>query len=249
MRKLVYLLFFIVTTLFACDKQEESLKNDFNIEEIVLTNQFQVDSFGQSINEYEFVSIRDLHIQGNNIISLSEINNKIKNIGSLYIDNTCLFTLNGLGDIETITELNILNNKNLQSLDINILDTAILELEIGNNDSISSLIGLENLTRIFYLKIRNNEQLNSMQELSNLNMTDETIIDNNDALVSLDGLSSIHLKGSSNFGFIYIANNDSLIDFCSIENIIYNENFNVTIQNNKYNPTAEDFNNDNCILE
>ena len=70
-----------------------------------------------------------------------------------------------------------------------------------------------------------------------------------DTLISLDGLESLQNTFKKENADIVVKNNDNLFDFCALNSIVSNQKYVIDINNNKYNPTTEDFDSGNCSIE
>ncbi|MBP94298.1 MAG: hypothetical protein CMC55_09315 [Flavobacteriaceae bacterium] len=169
----------------------------------------------------------------------------------LYIlDNIQLTTLNGLNNIEEITDEGLLirGNTNLSSLDgLTGLRHVGLDITIINNSNLNNLFGLQGLFQAqgeFYeIYLKDNIALES------LNLQDVTsiiglYIYNNDALTSLDTLENL-IECLE----LYINGNDLLNDFCALQNLYNNVTFNADLNemtDNLFNPSIQDIIDGNC---
>ena len=169
----------------------------------------------------------------------------------LYIlDNIQLTTLNGLNNIEEITDEGLLirGNTNLSSLDgLTGLRHIGLDITIINNSNLNNLVGLQGLFQAqgeFYeIYLKDNIALES------LNLQDVTsiiglYIYNNDALTSLDTLENL-IECLE----LCINGNDLLNDFCALQNLYNNVTFNADLNemtDNLFNPSIQDIIDGNC---
>jgi hypothetical protein len=249
MKKLIFLILAYSILSISCDKEKEDVDINFDFENVLLNSQNDIDSFSLVIDHLDKVSIRELEITSELINSLEGLSNKLQNVGIITIQNTSLKTLQGLGNIEIASFCYIKNNLKLKQLDIEFMDTVIADLEIVGNDSLLSLNGINNLTRCFRLRISDNKSLQTIDALSKINMTNEIVISNNDSLSSLSGLGSLKYNGSYETAEIYIADNNSLKDFCELKFIATKTHFTIDIHDNYYNPTREDLITENCKIE
>lgn len=143
-------------------------------------------------------------------------------------------------------------------------------MRIGSNPSLVNLNGIENITNIGYgLFIVDNDLLTNLNELINITSINTTLsIAENSALVNLSGLQNITIIGVdllivendnltnlnelSNLNSapnIRINNNNILVDFCGLNNVIVNGGNNDFLAfYNAYNPTKQDIIDGNCSL-
>lgn len=188
-----------------------------------------------------------LHILDNdNLTSLAGLENlpfaqqvEIKN-------NTSLLNLKGLEGLQEIHDLILSGNNAITSLDgLNIKDAE--ELSIWQNPNLASISALTTLEHVVILSIHENPELASLTGLENLKSIDGyfTIFDNN-SLTHLDAFSNLE---PGNLGAAIVASNRNLTDFCGIQHLLEAlDADSFSIMDNKYNPTAEDFENGDCKL-
>ncbi|MCT4628351.1 hypothetical protein [Winogradskyella sp.] len=214
-----------------------------------------------SINQLNSITnvIENLSITGNdNLNSLNGLNN-ISSVGGYVAinGNDSINSLTGLDNLTTIGDgLTIGNNQSLNSIvSLSNLTSISGNLSISSNNSLNSLNGLNNISLIDgELEIKNNNSITDLNSFSNLQtINGDIVIGDNNSLLSLSGLETT----STITGSIYIGTdssswsrpNQSLIDLCSISQlinngqIIQNEYF---VENNAYNPTYQDILDGNC---
>lgn len=196
----------------------------------------------------------DFIIVGNPVLSSLKGLEKLFSVefGIVVRNNNSLSSINSLSSLESIGTLSITENHNLESLKG--LDNLkrVDHLLILNNKNLTSLFSLFRLKKIdSYLDIRGNKILTSLGGLNNITSIGKDIdIADNSSLISLEGLENItEIGGKLNIGrysrngidFID-AGNESLINLCSIKQLISNGQINENeyfIMNNAYNPTFE----------
>jgi hypothetical protein len=225
---------------------------------IVLETQSEVDSFAAIIDTCDKVSVVYLWIMGEGIVSLEGFKDKFSVIKSLQVTNTSLRTLKGLGTIDTITELKLADNPHLDSLAITISDSVIFEIDLRNNLQLKHINELESLKTVFYFRLSGG-YISSINGLRNLErLAYYIIIESNPSLTSLTGLESLHSRFTDyNYSWderydppmISIVGNPGLTDFCAISHLTGNEDFQLNISVNGYNPTLEDFQDGRCKPE
>lgn len=147
--------------------------------------------------------------------------------GCTELQNT--LTISG-ADITDLSSLNVI--------------TSVFDLIIQDNPLLSNLNGLGNVVTIngynegayYGLKIINNSNLTDISALINMsndfnNIVESIDIVNNPLLSSLNGL-----QGMQNFiFFVYIYNNDSLVDLTGLNNVVSSDNFDVVGNDNLIN--------------
>lgn len=182
----------------------------------------------------------------NNLISLAGLDN-LTFIGSRLEIKNC----SNLLEIENLKHLAadlaiiyISNNPSLTTINGIRNITEIRNIHIHDNQSLENLNGLENIISTDQLLIYRNENLTSISSLYNCNeITAVASIDENPKLEKLEGL-----EGLNNINFLFIKDNISLVDLCSLENLVQNgsitDSYNVS--GNAYNPTIQDIQNGNC---
>lgn len=186
----------------------------------------------------------------------------ITDAGNIFISrNNSLTSLNGLQSINTAFRVNISNNESLSSIaQLSNLTTAN-SLQIYSSPSLTSLEGLNQITTLSLLRISYNDALTDLSELSNLTTAEVLSIGGNDSLTSLNGLENlissdwILIGRDLEFDVINNAPNNSLENFCALQNLFTNGTYvdpptsifnGVYIQNNPFNPSVQDIINGNC---
>lgn len=190
-----------------------------------------------------------------NLNSISGLINITFSLGALQIiNNPLLGSLEGLNNIE-LASPRIISNASLTSLAGLEKITEVGSIIISNNDSLLSLDGLENLEDTQIMLITENNALNDLSALSNIIEEVSVLqITENPVLTSLNGLENIpFIDAVGNEGGLFIEDNPDLTDLCGLQKAIRtsldNPNFPVnaiTIDNNGFNPTAQDFTDGNC---
>mgnify|MGYP005990780817 CR=1 FL=1 len=190
---------------------------------ITLSSQADVDAF---IIDYPNCTglQADLYISGSDITDLSPLQNleSLENINISNNDN--LITLNGLQNIQTITDFNFIINNNpmLENLDglSGLFNVDVEFFDISFNASLVDLDGLANAsitTRDFSIMgnnvLENFDGLIGTSEIIDASMF--TIV-NNPALVSITGLANAEITGAFDF---LIANNNTLSSLDGLEGV------------------------------
>ena len=169
------------------------------------------------------------------LANLSGLDSLIEMRGGLQISgNNSLTSLNGLLSLKGISgRLIISDNALLPDLDglqglnqMGFSSSVGTEIRIENNASLTNFTGLNNLTQILTapddgpewgsLIIRNNAQLRNLIGLESLKQMDGSlIVENNPNLATLATLGISHIGGN-----LHIKNNDAIIDFDGLDNLI-----------------------------
>lgn len=198
--------------------------------------------------------------------------NSLEKVGRLVIqENENLVSLNGLESLATIgtqnevgllNELFIKNNVMLQNLDglNNLVEvgfgTNMTRVNIWGNPVLENIDGLESLASI-----------HSSEPIFGQGLTGNLWINGNSQLTNINGLSNLTNMHGGNVSFMYVGDligadgcatvvgNASLIDFCGLQNIVTNGNYNYLITGSGnsncydgYGPTAQDIIDGNCTL-
>ncbi len=214
---------------------------------------------------------QDLKVEENeSLISLNGLDN-LNFVGEfIYIFlNESLTSLDGLQGLEKILDMQIDANVNLQSLlglnnlvkvegNLSLINNLNLR-KIGSlskleevtgglglyfNPPLTSLNGLEALTRVGTLIIDGHEELVDLAPLQKLTTVTTGIeVTDNEILLTLKGLEGLQDVGE----YVSIENNRNLTDLCALVNLV-SEGFGgeLTIDDNLFNPTAEDIKNNRC---
>lgn len=178
-------------------------------EGIVFTSQAQITNF--PINYPACTEIEgSVEIQGNDIVTLSGLNN-ISSIGGdlLIFYNPSLTSLSGLDDLSFVGGNLSIGDRNFSGQPWNPVLSSIValsnlttvggDLEIYNNNSLSSLNGLTSLNSVGgALIIGGNNQLSNLAGLGNLeSVGGSVLIDVNNILFNLSGLDHLSTIGGS----------------------------------------------------
>lgn len=264
MRYIKSFMLVLVILIYGCLFEEDPPDPEFNENlciipgRVVLQSQSEVDSFAAVIDTCDKVSVTYLWIMGEDIVSLENFDDKFSVIKSLQVRNTSLKTLKGLGTIETLTEMKLTDNPLLEALEITITDSVVFELDIRNNIHLNHINELESVKIVFYFTL-SGTMVTSIEGLKNLERLAYTIIiSSNPSLTSLTGLESLRSRFTDyNYSYdpafdppvISISGNPGLIDYCAISELSENEDFQLNISDNGFNPTMEDFKEGRCKLE
>lgn len=269
---LILSLTFMSCLLFESDNEELNV-NEF-IGDVILETQQDVDEFGAnnytSINgKLTIGSILESNASITNINSLNTLiyisknlfiirNDSLKNINGLsnltsvglYLSinqNGSLSSLNGLDNLNNVgATLQVSKNENLENIDgLSGLKAVGENMMVTENSKLQNINGLSNVTSFNGgLNISKNHSLTSIEGVNNLTSIYHLMIGHNILITNLDPLnniSSIDPEGTINIVF-----NADLIDFCGIEKLVASNNY--TIANNGYNPTYQNFVDENCSL-
>lgn len=189
--------------------------------DITLGTQDYVNSFGKA--NYTIIK-GEVWVSSANITDLTPISHLRKVEGNLYISGTQLKSLEGLKNLDTVTE----------------------DLNINYNHEIKNLNGLDNLIYIGNnLNVSNNHNLQNFEGLGEVEKLITFYIHENASLKSLLGMESIGKV--TYYGSVY--NNPDLSDLCALQNILQNleqPDVEWTISGNAYNPTQEEIASGDC---
>ena len=242
----------IGTSIVTVDLEERS--NIF-YGNVVLTSQEDVDNFGleryTEITGYLIIGGLDaeditnlepllgLNYIGNYLVisfnnQLSKLDGldsliHIKTWAQLY-DNTTLNNINGLRNLEKVGDPMFLNSGSIS---------------IIFNPELQNLDGLLNLTEVSgYVHISNNTSLLNIDGLANLERIEYLLIINNDNISHINGLRNTLSIAKE----IIITQNDGLNDFCGLETLFSNIDYEgiYQVELNEYNPTVQDIIDGNC---
>lgn len=205
----------------------------------------------ENLDGLEAIStIESLDIVNNkNLTSLDGLNNISSGLEGLTISfNEKLNDLSALGKLSTVRFFNIKNNSSLTNLEgFSSLSSIGHELNVSNNSALTSLKGLENLKSTKLLTINSNSNLINLEGLEGLTSIKGSsypiTITSNSSLNSLEGLENlIEVEG-----YIQVAANSSLNDFCALKKLFASGGHigNINFSNNLYNPTTNEIVN-NC---
>jgi len=199
---------------------------------------------------------------GNNALTSLNGLNGITTAGFFgVISNQSLTSIDAIQSLSTLGRLVIDNNPSLNSIAALSSITTATSIQIYNMPLLTSLEGLNQLTSVGLLRISYNDGLTNLAELSNLVTVDFLSIGGNDALTSLDGLDNVTtsewilIGRDFEFDVINDAPNQSLVDYCALQNLFTNGTYidpptsifnGVEIINNPFNPSIQDIIDGNC---
>ena len=209
---------------------------------------------------------RIINISNNpSLISLHGIEN-IKKVSFLDVRHcNSLINMEGSPRIGEIIEVLTIENNNLMTSLVgleNLISAA--SVRVYQMTSLNNLNGLNNLVQLDEsLQIYQNPSLISIEALSSLesvwhpttNNIGSIVFYTNNNLTSLNGLDNLlNVKNDISIGFINGSGgtpggNPMLNDFCALQNLFNNGNYNfsqVYIGNNAYNPTVTDIQIGSC---
>ncbi len=210
-----------------------------------------------------------LEISQTNLSNLNGLSSLQEITGPLHIlANNNLSNLDGLQNLQSINALNISENESLENFDQLSAINAMFSVEIISNESLTSINGLRGLNSIpGNLDIVGNPQLTQLTGLESLQTVERQFNLVRNGLLSLSGLESltsiqfmevsandnlVNLNGLENLNNIgaglLISENPFLSDFCKLEDLMENNQTSsaITIKNNQYNPTAQNFEDGDC---
>ena len=139
-----------------------------------------------------------------------------------FDDNPSLKTISGFRNMKSLTSALIINNNDalLNFEGFNSMEYINAELIIVGNDKLEAL---------------------NLQNLKTVN--NSLTIGNNNSLTSLDGLNNLIYVRED----FEVSTNPLLSDFCAVSQFVINQGFgSLYIEDNLYNPTAQDFINGDC---
>ena len=186
-----------------------------------------------------------------NLTTLATLENLTSVGGHLWINiNENLTTLTGLESLTSVGSLLINSNENLTTLTgLENLTTVNESLYVTNHLNLTSIQGLNNITSVgLDLTIQDNDLLSTIAGLENLNSVARNLrILGNPRLAALTGLENLTTIGDLLFIGDSFRPNNALADFCALTNLFtIGSHGNVTISNNRYNPSVSDILNGNC---
>lgn len=265
-----------VSSLHVDDNNELTTLNGLNILEIrgfliifndKLTN---IDALHTISSPLEFMVISNNETLQNldGLSGLTELDAEV--LAMELQSNPSLTNINGLSNITSIRGMvQIGFNDALQNLDglENVLSFNG-PLEIYFNNSLTNINGLHNIEHLQNIFLSNNLELKNLDGLQSLRIVDKSVsLFSNKSITSINGLSSLEtvgewfsilfsedlqsLDGLENLvtvKYLDISGNDTLADFCALENLIINGDAieEYTVQGNFYNPTQQDIIDGNC---
>lgn len=190
------------------------------------TNQSEIDNFQEDYPGCTEIE-GDVSIQGDDITNLIGLNAVTSIEGTLLIkENGSLPYLAGLGNLEHVENLMIINNDGLVNLTgLESLDTINGYVRIWYNDLITSLSGLDSLSFVGSdLMIEGNYALQNCKGMENLKRVGGSLVVGciagwmhyNRSLKSLAGFNNLSSVG----GLLWINCNDSLTDLTGLESLV-----------------------------
>lgn len=205
----------------------------------------------------------NITISRNNALTSLDALGNLTNTNSLGItNNSQLTSIIGISNLATLSSLRVENNPVLASLEglenITSLGGGIV---MKNNDLIPNLLPLSNLTELSDLFLSGNPSITSLEGLEQITEMRYLWIYDNSALTSLNGLENLIFMTPVGLPSIAIGTeptdyggfapepNESLVDFCALQNLFTNGNglnLEVYIENNPFNPTPQDIIAGNC---
>jgi hypothetical protein len=212
------------------------------------------------------VEVGNIYISSNEILNSLNGLNGIINASDVFVDNNnSLISLAGLESLTSAYDVTIRNNAILNSIyELSSLSVAN-RIEIYGQPMLASLEGLNQITDLNRLRISYNDALTDLSGLDNLSSVYLFFIGGNDALSSLSGLDNlinvtgVNIGRDLDFDVMNIAPNQNLVDFCALQNLFINGTYQeessgpfsiygVYIEDNFFNPTAQDIVSGNCSL-
>ncbi|MCH9659340.1 MAG: T9SS type A sorting domain-containing protein, partial [Bacteroidetes bacterium] len=206
-------------------------------EEIMLTTQAEIDAFAANYPNCTNLQ-NQLTIDGlNSTISNLEALSVLENGQTIYIGYTEITSLSGLHNIETLGELSLWFNPNIE--DLSGLDAmqSIGRLECYVNNSLTSLNGVENVLTIGDLNLFENDNLADISQidfidalasltlggnalstftgLENLQSVAGDVSLSNELTLNFNELSNLQTIGGS----LFITNNQFLEDITAFSNV------------------------------
>ncbi|MBF8150342.1 T9SS type A sorting domain-containing protein [Winogradskyella sp. F6397] len=134
-------------------------------EAIILSNQSEVDAFGTTYPDCTSLSY-NLTIEGDDITNLNGLS-QLEAVSNLYIqNNSALSDLQGLENLVSIQNLYLINNALITDFEDLITIETIAFLYVSQNNQLTTFNGLETLNSLAALGIYYNENLNSIESIS-----------------------------------------------------------------------------------
>lgn len=187
-----------------------------------------------SINALEHITHAEAIVifENNSLINLMGIHNVT------FVNTVSVSSNNSLINLIGIPSFNAIQS---------IQEETLRNISINNNNNLESLEGVSGTLLNGKLSIGGNDSLLTLSHLSDLTSTYRFDLQDNDQLETLEGLESLILVS----GPFQIFWNDTLRDFCAISNLatngeIGNENGIFGTNGNAYNPSLEDIQLGNC---
>ena len=242
------------TSLVTVNLQE---RRNILIGDVILTSQEDVDNFGLE----RYTEISGYLIIGG--LDAEDITNLDPLLGLNYIGNYLVISfnnqLNNLDGLESIIHVktfvevshnDTLNNINgLRNLE-KVGDPQFLKsgsISKGFNPELQNLDGLLGLTEVSsYIHISNNTSLLNIDGLANLESIEYLLIRNNNTISNINGLRNTLFISKE----IIITGNTGLTDFCGLETVFGNINYDgiYQVELNEYNPTQQQIIDGECSL-
>ncbi|MEZ4796342.1 MAG: hypothetical protein R2785_04135 [Flavobacteriaceae bacterium] len=258
--KTKFIFFAALVLLFNCTNEnvtspeDQACDNGTYVGDVILTTQQEVEDFGTMCYSKIDGKLQIGVVFDNDIVDLSPLSN-LKEVFSIsptddldgfihiYKANN-LISLNGLNNLVSVGGLSISNCNGLTTL-----------------QGLESLTYINNFSRYNFLKIINNQNLENFNGLNNLlqigisndipftglYFSGNPLLSNIDALSNLEKVYGV-IRTYHILNFESIGNN-SLADFCGLENLFSNGVYNINglrIEHNAYNPTVQDIIDGNC---
>lgn len=159
--------------------------------------------------------------EGNPLLTSIADLKSLNSIGDgLYVYNSGLINLEGLGALSTIGEgsIEIVENDNLATLSglDNLLDETVSTIKILANQSLVSLSSFSNLKYASYIQIDSNPVLESLNGLNSLIQVNDSpiVILGNASLTNLEGLNGL----TSTYG-LYVSSNQGIVNLSGLDNL------------------------------
>ena len=270
-----YLLLILSLTLTSCilfEKDEDEINESEFVGDVILETQQEIDDFGANnytsiIGKLEIGNLFESNSSVKNLNSLKSLTSVSKNL--FIVNNDSLKNIDGLSNLTSIgLYLSINHNMSLQTLDgLNKLNYVGATLQVKKNDKLENIDGFMNLnivgenimlTENLNLKniegmknvttfngslhVAKNPSLTSLQGVNNITSVYHLMIGHNTLITNLDALDNIKTIDAE--GRIDVLNNANLMDLCGIKSIVSPDNY--VIAKNQYNPTYQNFVDNNC---
>jgi Receptor L domain len=147
-----------------------------------------------------------------NLTSIGKVKAADQNAG-IHILDTNVEELSCLSNINKLSQLLLIRNKNLKNLNVENL-TNVSNITIHTNPYLKTLKGLENC-QIGDISLQNNFRLNNIDDLKNIKKCFGLTITDNTNLKSIDVLSTVG-EDNTNFSYLTISGNINLYDLCPL---------------------------------
>ena len=164
-------------------------------------------------------SVGDLHIENNNITSLSNLSGLTNVSVSITFDSDKISDFSGLSNLKRVNYLKIYGNSFIENVDFLRNLSSVIDLDLSNNANLKNINGLSALVNISsngyhdgFIKLTSNQNLTDISGLKNLasfaSSRGKIYLDNRNYTVKLPSDSWLCNDG---FGHIKVVNSDGSV--------------------------------------